>query len=52
MGGASLLCGLALWATSLEAARRARYWLFYAVHHFGWLGFAVFGLMHYDRLVW
>lgn len=52
MGGLSFLFGLALWVTSLEAARRRAYSLFYAVHHIGFWGFTLAGLMHYSSMFW
>jgi hypothetical protein len=52
MGGVSFISGLALWMTSLDAARRSSYSLFYAVHHVGFWGFMVGGLMHYQSMFW
>lgn len=52
MGGASFVSGLALWLTSLDAPRRGFYAVFYAVHHVGFWGFMLAGLMHYQGMVW
>ena len=51
-GGLSFLGGLALWLTSLERARRTRYGLFIATHHFGWWVFFLAGVAHYAPLAW
>jgi hypothetical protein len=52
MGGVSFLSGVALWLTSLDGARRGGYALFYGMHHVGFWGFMVAGLMHYQSMFW
>jgi hypothetical protein len=52
MGAVSFLSGIALWTTSFEAVRRRDYGLFYTVHHLGFWGFMLAGLMHVQSMVW
>jgi hypothetical protein len=52
MGGLSFLAGLALWLSSLELPKRANYDLFYKLHHIGFWGFFLGGVMHYSAMIW